>query len=144
MARPKQAVCTNCNGENPKCKYLTTGRKCRKGKAVGKAKGKAVSSKTKEKNEKYLELLDELHYDYTHEQDSKVFEEMQNSLIKSSNLFKVSYKPVTYIKYISFYRWLKSKELHTLASWYQRNIVNKGEAYKYDYDYPFYEEDESL
>lgn len=144
MARPKQTVCTNCNGENDKCKYLTTGRKCRKGQAVGKAKGKAISSKTKEKNEKYLELLDELHYDYTHEQDSKVFEEMQTALIKNKSLFSVSYKPLDYVKYVSFYRWLKNKELHTLASWYQRNIANKGNADKYDYDYPFYEINESL
>lgn len=144
MARLKLKECSNCHGKEDKCRFPTTGRPCRIGKAKGKAKEKAISSKTKERNEKYLELLDELHYDYTHEQDSKVFEEMQTALIKNKSLFSVSYKPLDYVKYVSFYRWLKNKELHTLASWYQRNIANKGNADKYDYDYPFYEIDESL
>ena len=60
MARPKQEFCSNCNGENPKCKYKETGRKCRVGKAKGKAKGKAISKETIEKRDNYDSLLGDL------------------------------------------------------------------------------------
>ena len=64
MARPKQEFCSNCNGENPKCKYKETGRKCRVGKAKGKAKGKAISKETIEKREKNDQLLGDFQTDY--------------------------------------------------------------------------------
>ena len=63
MARPKQEFCSNCNGENPKCKYKETGRKCRVGKAKGKAKGKAISKETIEKRDNYDSLLGDFQTD---------------------------------------------------------------------------------
>lgn len=127
MSRPKPTYCTNC-GEGIECKTFTrTGKACRK----GKGKGKKVSESTQKKREKYLEQLDELQYDYSHEQDSKVFWAVKKAGYYEKNFQLEILFDKPNIKYISFYRWLKNKEYHTLASWYQRNC----DASNYDYDY---------
>ena len=111
MARPKQKFCTNCNGENPKCKYLTTGRKCR----VGKAKGKAVSQKTIDKREQNDSLLGDLHTDYLNF--------MRNRQI-GTNIIEDTGEIVHYDSYkkpYSFERWLNINGHRTLATWLRRH-----------------------
>lgn len=137
MARPKPTYCKNC-GEGVECKtFNKTGKACRK----GKAKGKAVSKKTQSKCEEYLQQLDDLQYDYSHEQDSKVFWAVKKSGSYSMNFEAEVIFDKLDITYISFYRWLKNKELHTLASWYQRNCDAR--AYDYNYNENFYETKDS-
>lgn len=111
MPKKRAEVCPNCNGTNEKCKYLTTGRKCRKGNAKGKAKGKAVSDKTIEKRYKNDSLLGNLHTDYLNE--------MRNNQIKTvideetGEIFTAEKTNRT----VSFERWLSLKEEKTLAMW---------------------------
>lgn len=122
MAKPKPTFCKNC-GEDVNCEtFNRTGKACRK------------SKKKVKKHDDYLEQLDELHYEYTHEQDSKVFWTAKKNFIGN---FNMQYEVVSSfnVKYISFYRWLKNKNKHTLASWYQRNCNDL--VYNYDYEENF-------
>lgn len=59
MARPKQKQCTNCNGSNPKCHYLESGRKCRVGKAVSQATKKKI-----DRREKFLEHYYQVYFTF--------------------------------------------------------------------------------
>ena len=97
MARPKQEFCSNCNGENPKCKYKETGRKCR----VGKAKGKAISKETIEKRDNYDSLLGDFQTDYLNFMYDRGF---KYSINKETN--KVEYEQKFHTVY-SFERYLK-------------------------------------
>ena len=114
MARPKQEFCSNCNGENPKCKYKETGRKCRVGKAKGKAKGKAISKETIEKREKNDQLLGDFQTDYLNFMYDRAF---KYSINKETN--KVEYEQKFYTVY-SFERYLHNINQKSLASWARR------------------------
>ena len=122
MARPKQEFCSNCNGENPKCKYKETGRKCRvgkakgkaKGKAIGKAKGKAISKETIEKRDNYDSLLGDFQTDYLNFMFDRAF---KYSINKETN--KVEYEQKFYTVY-SFERYLNNINQKSLASWARR------------------------
>jgi len=122
MARPKQEFCSNCNGENQKCKYKDTGRKCRigkavgkaKGKAVGKAKGKAISQKTIDKRDKYDSLLGDLHTDYLNYMYDRAF---SYSINEETNKVDCRRKPY---KVYSFERYLHNNNQKALASWARR------------------------
>ena len=114
MARPKQEFCSNCNGENPKCKYKETGRKCRIGKAKGKAKGKAISQKTIDKRDNYDSLLGDFHTDYLNYMYNRSF---RYSINKETN--KVEYEQKFYTVY-SFERYLHNINQKSLASWARR------------------------
>lgn len=118
MARPKQKFCSNCNGENPKCKYKENSRKCRvgkaKGKAIGKAKGKAISQKTIDKRENYDSLIGDLHTDYLNYMYDKAFRYSKNT---ETN--KVEYARKSYTVY-SFERYLHKINQKALASWARR------------------------
>ena len=110
MARPKQEFCSNCNGENPKCKYKETGRKCR----IGKAKGKAISKETIEKREKNDQLLGDFQTDYLNFMYDRAF---KYSINKETN--KVEYEQKFYTVY-SFERYLHNINQKSLASWARR------------------------
>ena len=114
MARPKQKFCSNCNGENPKCKYKENSRKCRVGKAKGKAKGKAISQKTIDKRENYDSLIGDLHTDYLNYMYDKAFRYSKNT---ETN--KVEYARKSYTVY-SFERYLHKINQKALASWARR------------------------
>ena len=114
MARPKQEFCSNCNGENPKCKYKESGRKCRVGKAKGKAKGKAISKETIEKRDNYDSLLGDLHTDYLNFMYDRAF---KYSINKETN--KVEYEQKFYTVY-SFERYLNNINQKSLSSWARR------------------------
>lgn len=118
MARPKQEFCSNCNGENSKCKYKETGRKCRvgkaKGKAIGKAKGKSISKETIEKREKNDQLLGDFHTDYLNFMYDKAF---KYSINKETN--RVEYEQKFHTVY-SFERYLNNINQKSLASWARR------------------------
>ena len=118
MARPKQEFCSNCNGENSKCKYKETGRKCRvgkaKGKAIGKAKGKAISKETIEKREKNDQLLGDFQTDYLNFMYDRSF---KYSINKETN--KVEYEKKFHTVY-SFERYLNNINQKSLASWARR------------------------
>lgn len=114
MARPKQDFCSNCNGENPKCKYKETGRKCRVGKAKGKAIGKAISKETIEKREKNDQLLGDFHTDYLNFMYDRAF---KYSIDKETG--KVEYERKFHTVY-SFERYLNNINQKTLASWARR------------------------
>lgn len=114
MARPKQEFCSNCNGENPKCKYKETGRKCRVGKAKGKAKGKAISKETIEKRENYDSLLGDFQTDYLNFMYDRAF---KYSINKETN--KVEYEQKFHTVY-SFERYLNNINQKSLASWARR------------------------
>ena len=130
MARPKQKFCSNCNGENPKCKYKENSRKCRvgkaKGKAIGKAKGKAVgkaiSQETIDKRDNYDSLLGDLHTDYLNFMYDR---SLRQSINKETN--KVESGRKSYTVY-SFERYLNNNNQKALASWARRkygdNIKN--------------------
>ena len=110
MARPKQEFCSNCNGENPKCKYKETGRKCR----IGKAKGKAISKETIEKRDNYDSLLGDFQTDYLNFMYDRAF---KYSINKETN--KVEYEQKFYTVY-SFERYLNNINQKSLASWARR------------------------
>lgn len=108
MARPKQEFCSNCNGENPKCKYKETGRKCRigkaKGKAIGKAKGKAISKETIEKREKNDELLGNFHTDYLNFMYDRAFKysvDKETGKVKYERKFHTVYSFERYLNNIN-------------------------------------------
>ena len=110
MARPKQEFCSNCNGENQKCKYKETGRKCR----IGKAKGKAISKETIEKRDNYDSLLGDFQTDYLNFMYDRAFKYSMN---KETN--KVEYEQKFYTVY-SFERYLHNINQKSLASWARR------------------------
>ena len=110
MARPKQKFCSNCNGENPKCKYKENSRKCR----IGKAKGKAISQKTIDKRDNYDSLMGDLHTDYLNFMYDRSF---IYSINTETN--KVEYGRKTYAVY-SFERYLHNINQKALASWARR------------------------
>ena len=110
MARPKQKNCTNCNGKNPKCKYLTTGRKCRV--------GKAISQKTIDKREEKDSLLGDLHTDYLNSMRDR---QIVTHVIEETG--EIVYND-TYTKPYSFERWLKMNGHETLAKWLRRHYEN--------------------
>lgn len=114
MARPKQKFCSNCNDENPKCKYKENSRKCRVGKAKGKAKGKAISKETIEKREKNDQLLGDFQTDYLNFMYDRAF---KYSINKETN--KVEYEQKFYTVY-SFERYLHNINQKSLASWARR------------------------
>ena len=114
MARPKQKFCSNCNGENPKCKYKENSRKCR----VGKAKGKAISQKTIDKRENYDSLIGDLHTDYLNYMYDKAF---RYSINTETNKVEYARKPYTVY---SFERYLHNINQKALANWARRKYGN--------------------
>lgn len=124
MPRQKQAICTNCNGENEKCKYLETGRKCRK----GKAKGKAVSQATIDKRDNYDSLLGNLHTDYLNSmrnrQIRKFVDKETGEIVKYEHNGKVN----------GFVRYLNQRGETKLASWFRRNYKSQEEFNFKDFD----------
>ena len=121
MARPKQKFCSNCNGENPKCKYKENSRKCR----VGKAKGKAISQKTIEKRDNYDSLLGDLHTDYLNFMANKQItviyddENGEKKVLSRNN------------KVYSFERWMNMNGHKTLAIWFRRNFEGSLERFNF-------------
>lgn len=126
MARPRQKKCPNCEGTNEKCKYLVNGRKCSKGKAVGEAKGKAVSEKTIKKREEYDSIIGDLHTDYLNEmrnkQIRKVYDEKTGEILKVDQTGKV----------YSFERWLNLNENGKYATWIRRHYKDISSFNFYD------------
>lgn len=126
MSRPRQKECPNCHGTNEKCKYLINARKCAKGKAVGKAKGKAVSNKTIEKREEYDSIIGDLHTDYLNEmrkkQIRKIYDEQTGEIITVDSTGKV----------YSFERWLKINGNGKYASWIRRHYKDISSFNFYD------------
>lgn len=114
MARPRAEVCSNCNGQNPKCHYATGGRKCRVGQAKGKAKGKAVSEATKEKRDKYDEIIGDLHTDYLNAMRDR--EIRQEIALGKEHVERYGVN----FKCISFERWLNTKGYRKEASYLRR------------------------
>ena len=125
MARPRQEFCSNCNGENQKCKYKDTGRKCRIGKAKGKAVGKAISQETIDKRDDYDSLLGDLHTDYLNFMAQKQItviydtENGEKRVLSRNN------------KVYSFERWLTMNDHKTLASWFRRNFKGRLEKFNF-------------
>ena len=121
MARPKQEFCSNCNGENPKCKYKENSRKCR----IGKAKGKAISKETIDKRDNYDSLLGDLHTDYLNFMANKQItviyddENGEKKVLSRNN------------KVYSFERWLTINGHKTLASWFRRNFKGRLEKFNF-------------
>ena len=121
MARPKQKFCSNCNGENPKCKYKENSRKCR----IGKAKGKAISKETIDKRDNYDSLLGDLHTDYLNFMANKQItviyddENGEKKVLSRNN------------KVYSFERWLTINGHKTLASWFRRNFKGRLEKFNF-------------
>lgn len=111
MPKKRAEVCPNCNGTNEKCKYLTTGVKCRK----GKAKGKAISEATKEKREKYDALLGDLHTDYLNDMRNKQIKSLIDN--ETGELFVKEVSGTV----VSFERWLSLNDNKTLATWLRRH-----------------------
>lgn len=126
MARPRKKKCPNCEGTNEKCKYLVNGRKCSKGKAVGKAKGKAVSEKTIKKREEYDSIIGDLHTDYLNEmrnkQIRKVYDEQTGEVLKVDQTGKV----------YSFERWLNLNGNGKYATWIRRHYKDISSFNFYD------------
>ena len=115
MPRKKQENCSNCKGTNPKCNYLTNGRKCRKGQAIGKAKGKAISEKTKLKRELYDAQLGDLHTDYLNEMANR-----QIKAFKDEETGKINHVNKK-IKLVSFEKWLTNNGHKNLSAFFRRH-----------------------
>lgn len=113
--RTKQKECTNCHGENEKCHYLETGRKCRIGQAKGKAKGKAISQATIVKRDNYDSQIGDLHTDYINYMENK---RITTLYVEETGEKKVLYRKT---KIYSFERWLNMNGNKKLASWLRRN-----------------------
>lgn len=111
MARKRLSECPNCNGQNKKCKYLETGRKCRAGKAIGKS----ISQKTLDKRNKNDSLLGDLHTDYLNFMRNR---QIETHIIEETGEI-VHYD--SFIKPYSFERWLNMNGHKTLATWLRRH-----------------------
>ena len=126
MARPRQKECPNCKSSNEKCKYLINGRKCVKGLAIGKAKGKAITGKTLERRERYDSIIGDLHTDYLNEmrnkQIRKVYDEKTGEILKVDQTGKV----------YSFERWLNLNGNGKYATWIRRHYRNIASFNFYD------------
>lgn len=125
MPRKRQKFCPNCKGTNKKCKYLINSRICEKGKAIGKAKGKAISQATIDKRDNYDSQLGDLHTDYLNDMANrqiKVIYDDENGekkvLSRNNNVY-------------SFERWLNLKGHKKLAMWFRRNFTNHLEDFNF-------------
>lgn len=115
MPRLKQEVCTNCWGENPKCKYLETGRKCRK----GKAKGKAISQATLDKRDTYDSLIGDFYTDYLNQmRDTQIIRTVDS---ETGEIFDKEVRAKLY----SFQRYLQLNADPALVIYYRRNYDPK-------------------
>lgn len=99
LARPKQGQCGNCHGSNAKCKYLTTGRKCRKGQN---------NKKQLEKESLYDGVIGDYFTDYKNELDAQLI------------LYELKRLQPKDLKYFSFYRYLKLQD-NALSQYFYRN-----------------------
>ena len=115
MAKPKPTYCKNC-GEKVDCKtFNKTGKACRKGKSIGKNKGKAISKKTLEKREKYDSMLGDFHTDYLNHMRNKQFKKIINK-----ETGEIIYKE-GYGKTYSFVRYLNVIGEESLRKYFTRN-----------------------
>jgi hypothetical protein len=106
VARPRAAECSNCHGTNQKCHYLKSGRKCRKGKAIGKA-----NSKLLDKQADYDGLIADMFNDYQIALDNQIINFQKGNITRDE------------IKVYSFYRFLKTKN-NALAEYYRTHNYN--------------------